>query len=108
MSTNEVKLSADEITKITDIRKNYFSIQTAVGQLSLTKVNLNSQLVRINEQEKNVFDEYAKTQEGERTLVKSLQDKYGVGTLNIESGTFHPAPEAPEVATETKSSETKS
>ena len=31
-----------------------------------------------------------KTQEAEKTLVQSIQDKYGIGTLNIEDGTFTP------------------
>ena len=108
MPTNEIKLQEDEVTKITDIRRTYFNIQTAVGQLTLTKLNLNNQLSRINEQEAGVLDEYAKTQDVERTLVEGLQKKYGIGTLNIESGTFVPAPAQEAADAETpKASATK-
>jgi|3_EtaG_2_1085321.scaffolds.fasta_scaffold251029_2 hypothetical protein len=93
--SNEIKLTEEEVKQITDVRKTYFNIQTAIGQLELTRINLQDQEVRINEQSKSVREEYSKTQQGERELVKSLQDKYGIGTLNVENGTFNPAPEQP-------------
>ena len=34
-----IKLLPEELTKITEIRKNYFNIQTAVGQIQLSKHN---------------------------------------------------------------------
>ena len=49
----------------------------------------------MDNQHGSITEEYAKTQSGERELVKGLQDKYGVGSLNLESGTFVPAPEQP-------------
>jgi len=102
----EKKLTEDEVTKMTEIRKNYFNIQTAMGQVQLTKINLNEQLTLMDKQEGAIREEYAKTQAGERDLVKGLQDKYGVGTLNIENGTFVPSSdntEAPTAAPDTNS-----
>tara|TARA_R110000737_G_scaffold111683_1_gene144734 strand:+ start:181 stop:489 length:309 start_codon:yes stop_codon:yes gene_type:complete len=95
MPKEEIKLTEEEITKITDIRKNYFNIQSALGQVELTKINLGEQLRTMDNQHGSITEEYAKTQSGERELVKGLQDKYGVGSLNLESGTFVPAPEQP-------------
>ena len=67
-----------------------------MGKLELTRINLDEQGVRLNEQYDAIKEEYSKTQQGERDLVQSMQDKYGVGTLNIESGTFIPSPNQPE------------
>lgn len=102
----EKKLTEEEVTKMTEIRKNYFNIQTAMGQVQLTKINLTEQLTLMDKQEGAIREEYAKTQAGERDLVKGLQDKYGVGTLNIENGTFIPTSdttEAPAATSETNS-----
>ena len=84
------QLSSEEIQKVKDIRQNYVAIQNAFGQLHLTKLNLEKQLTGIDENYKSLSTEYDKTQDAERTLVKSFQEKYGVGTLNIEDGTFTP------------------
>ena len=98
----DIKLTEEEVTKMTEIRKNYFNIQTAMGQVQLTKINLSEQLTMMDKQEGAVKEEYAKTQAAERELVKSLHDKYGVGTLNIESGTFSPSAEATTTPAETE------
>tara|TARA_Y100001973_G_C5155238_1_gene310338 strand:+ start:506 stop:805 length:300 start_codon:yes stop_codon:yes gene_type:complete len=87
-----IKLQPEELNKITDIRKNYFNIQSAIGQIQLSRYNFESQLDSLHEQEKEVMSEYAKTQEAEKEFITTLQDKYGMGTLNIGDGEFVPAP----------------
>ena len=84
------QLTSEEIQKVKDIRQNYVAIQNAFGQLHLTKINLEKQLKGINANYDSLSTEYDKTQDAEKTLVQSIQDKYGIGTLNIEDGTFTP------------------
>ena len=85
---SEKQLTQEEITKVQDIRKNYVAIQNAFGQLHLTKLNLEKQLSDIDVNYETLTTEYEKTQTAEKDLVQSLQEKYGTGTLNIESGTI--------------------
>ena len=85
------KLSEEEIKKVTDIRRNYLAIQNGFGQLYLSKMNLEKQLDSIDKNYESLTSEYEKTQQAEKDLVQSFQDAYGVGTLNIEDGTFTPA-----------------
>ena len=85
------KLSEEELKKVTDIRRNYLAIQNAFGQLHLSKMNLKKQLDNIDKNYESLTTEYEKTQQAEQDLVKSFQEKYGVGTLNIEDGSFIPA-----------------
>jgi|TARA_B100000287_G_C20556624_1_gene750693 lipid II:glycine glycyltransferase (peptidoglycan interpeptide bridge formation enzyme) len=84
------QLSQEELQKIQDIRKNYVNIQTAFGQLHLTRLNLEKQLTQLDVNSESLSAEYEKTQQAEQDLVKSIQDKYGVGSLDIETGTFTP------------------
>lgn len=84
------KLTEEEIQKVKEIRKNYVTIQNAFGQLHLTKLNLEKQLNNIDANYDSLTDEYEKTQVAEKDLVTSIQEKYGIGTLNIEDGTFTP------------------
>ncbi len=85
------KLSDNEIEQVTNIRRNYVNIQNGFGQLHLTKMNLEKQLESIDSNYKSLTAEYEKTQQAEKDLVSNFQEKYGVGTLNIEDGTFVPA-----------------
>ena len=94
-----IKLLPEELNKITEIRKNYFNIQTAVGQIQLSRHNFESQLDTLHVQEKEVMEEYTKTQTAEQEFIKSLQDKYGLGTLNIGDGEFVPAPKVESTTT---------
>jgi len=87
---SEKTLTQEELTKIKDIRKNYVNIQTAFGQLHLTKLNLQKQLTQLGANEETLTKEYENTQSAEQELVKSIQEKYGVGSLDIETGTFTP------------------
>ena len=87
-----IKLLPEELNKITDIRRNYFNIQSAVGQIHLSRHNLNVQLENIDKQEYEIMEEYSKTQTAEQECGKSLQDKYGLGTLDIQNGSFIPSP----------------
>ena len=55
------------------------------------KLNLEKQLSQIDSNYESLTTEYEKTQTAEKDLVKSIQDKYGVGSLDIETGTFTPS-----------------
>ncbi len=85
-----VKLLQEETEKIQNIRKNYFNIQSALGQIHLSRHNFHSQLETLDKQEQEVMTEYQKTQDAEKDFIKALQDKYGIGTLNIGDGEFIP------------------
>ncbi len=82
------KLEQNEIEAITNIRKNYFNIQNVIGQIHLSRNNLDKQLENLNIQEEQIMKEYTNTQNKEKEFVQSLQEKYGVGTLDIEKGEF--------------------
>jgi septal ring factor EnvC (AmiA/AmiB activator) len=85
-----VKLLQEETENITNIRKNYFNIQSAIGQIHLSRHNFNSQLETLDKQEHDIMTEYTNTQNAEKEFIQSLQDKYGMGTLNIGDGEFTP------------------
>ena len=86
-----VKLEQEETENIKNIRKNYFNIQSAIGQIHLSRHNFQLQLESLGKQEEQIMAEYQKTQEGEKDFIQKLQEKYGVGTLNIADGEFLPS-----------------
>ena len=97
------KLEQSEIESITNIRRNYFNIQNMIGQIRLSRVNLENQLEKLIQQEQEIMEEYTNTQNSEKEFIENLQKKYGIGTLDIEKGEFVPTPYQPIEQTEKNS-----
>ena len=92
----EVKFTDEELQQLGAIQTSYQNLQAGFGQLRVQRRLLEQQLNQLEEAELNLENEYTKAQGNEKTFVKSLNDKYGPGSLNPETGVFTPAvtPEA--------------
>ena len=87
-----VKFTEDELATLQENSQVYQNIQTQLGQLAYNRMVLESQLDVLAEQQSGLEGQWKEAQEKEREFVKSLNDKYGPGTLNPETGEFTPAP----------------
>ena len=87
-----IKFTDDELKKLADVQQTYQNIQTSMGQIAVQKMVLEQQMGQNSEAHEAVVKQWNEAQVGERELVKELNDKYGPGTLNPETGEFTPAP----------------
>ena len=94
-----IKFTEEELKKLGDVQQTYQNIQTSMGQIAVQKMVLEDQISQNKDAEEAVVKQWKDAQIGERELVKELNDKYGPGTLNPETGEFTPAP-APEAEAE--------
>ena len=101
MADQETKFSEDELKSLQDLQSSYQQKQLQFGQLRVQKLLVRQQLNSIDEAEAKLEVEYAEVQETERTLVKSLNEKYGPGNLDPATGVFTPAPKESEETSET-------
>jgi hypothetical protein len=80
------KVTDEEFTQIQTLKESLFIILTSIGELHLGKKTLERQMEDVTSQlliqEKN----FAEFQEKERVLFEQLQQTYGTGTINIETG----------------------
>ena len=81
-----IKFTEDELKSISEIQSTYNQVTMAMGQLSISRLSL-------DDREKNLISTLSDTRTKEQELAKELNDKYGRGTLDIESGEFTPTPE---------------
>ena len=88
---NEKKFTDDELKKIKEIQSGYQQKTALFGQLSLQKFQVTRQLDSIETAEENLRNEIIQLETTERELVKELNQKYGAGTLDPQTGTFTPA-----------------
>ena len=79
----KVKFSDEEINELKEIRDSYESIAHELGQIELQNIFLRDRNVEIKE---NLLE----LKEKEKNQADKLQKKYGVGTLDIDTGEFIP------------------
>ncbi len=97
---SEVKFTEEEMQKLADLQQSYQQLQATFGQLRVQRIMLDEQFSNLEETEISIEEQYKKAQGTERDFVKSLNEKYGPGTLDPATGTFTPT------ATETPATET--
>lgn len=93
ITTNEnktIKFTEEEIKTLVDLRDRYQSIITSLGQLYIERMGLNDRAAQLNDLEKSLQNQYIDTQKEEDTILKGITEKYGVGSLDISTGTFIP------------------
>ena len=78
------KFTEEELLNLKNIRKDFSDISYKLGQIKMQRIQL-------DQDESLIVDELNKTLEKEKQTAKSLLDKYGKGTIDIDSGEFIPA-----------------
>ena len=79
------KLTTEEIQRITELQQKNNTLVTELGQVELIKLNLQLR----KESAEKFFEELCSE---EQELAKELTDKYGSGSINLETGEFVPNP----------------
>ena len=78
------KFTQEEINSLKGFQTRLDNIITQFGRINLSRIKL-------DEQENLLKDEVKKIENEEKELAQKLSDKYGRGSLDIETGTFTPA-----------------
>ena len=91
-SDEPVKFTDEELQSLQELQNTYASISTQFGQLKVSRINLERQMHSLDEAEDNLEKAWEENRKTESDLVKSLNEKYGAGTLNPTTGEFIPRP----------------
>ena len=87
---SEAKFTEDELKKVKEIQDSYFKIQNDFGQLNITRLRLEKQLISVEEQEETLNNSFFETQDSEIKFLEGITKKYGQGTLDPKTGVFTP------------------
>jgi hypothetical protein len=91
MAKETIKFTEEEMNKIQGVQKTYQEKTALFGQLSFQKFQVERQLDTANAAEVALKKEIIDLEQQERALVKELNEKYGAGTLDPQTGEFKPA-----------------
>ena len=92
----EIKFSDDELQSLNELSQGYQNVQAAFGQMKVQHILAEQQISSLEEAEVQMESDYSDLQEKERELVQQLNEKYGPGQLDPQTGVFTPAPEPEE------------
>jgi hypothetical protein len=90
-----IKFTAEELKSLQEIQNQYQTKTIEFGQMKVQKILLTQQLDSLERQMEQMEVDYTNIQQTERELVKTLNEKYGPGSLDPSTGTFTPVQEPP-------------
>jgi hypothetical protein len=88
--SDAVKLTEEELTSIKTLREQIIEVISTVGQTKITTELLKEELTTIENKILEQTKLYKELLEKEKSLVNGLLEKYGVGSLDIDTGIFTP------------------
>jgi uncharacterized protein (DUF3084 family) len=77
------KITEQEIEKVKGLRIKFDQLVNTIGQVEV-------QLYNLQEQKKELQVSLLNIQQEELTLAKELEEKYGKGTVSLDTGEFSP------------------
>jgi len=80
------KITEQELTNVQQLRSDLYAIIVATGELHLNKVVLTQQLAELNAQITLQEKTFAEFQQKEQVIYQQLQEKYGTGNINVDTG----------------------
>lgn len=88
--SEQIKFSEQEIAEIKQVQSNYQKLGLDLVQIKLAILNAKNQVDTYESEEKMLTERILELNESERTIAKNLEEKYGKGEIDLESGVFTP------------------
>ena len=88
--SKEIKFTKDEISQIESIRNGIDEVQNFLGRLEIQRIQAEQVLENLHNDKLRLETRYSDLVDEERELVANLNEKYGPGNLDPETGIFTP------------------
>ncbi len=85
-----MKITEEEMQNIKTIQEEYTQVGVQLVQLKLAQKSSQEYLKKLNEQEESLNNSIGEINEREKKLADVLNEKYGVGSLDMNTGEFTP------------------
>lgn len=87
----EKEFDQEDIDVVKNLQSGYARTTAQIGQVEIELHLLNKRLDQMKELRERLFNDYSNLQTEENDLVKKLNEKYGDGVLDLDSGKFIPS-----------------
>ena len=80
------KITEDQLKEIQNLRESLLEIISNIGEMHLNKLVISKQISEILASIEQQETKFAEFQEKERVLYEMLQQQYGTGNINLQTG----------------------
>lgn len=87
-TVTEKEFEQVDIDTVKSLQSGYARTTAQIGQVEIELHLLNKRLEQMKELRERLFNDYVGLQDQESELVKNLNEKYGDGVLDLDSGKF--------------------
>jgi len=87
----EIKFTKEELSSLESLKDSYSNVELSLGRLEVARLQTEQRLEQIENEKLRLETEYTQTQIQENELVSELNEKYGPGNLDPNTGVFTPA-----------------
>jgi chromosome segregation ATPase len=84
------QFTQEELDQIKKLQEKYNVLGIQLVQLKLAQKNAQAYVESLKEQEQTIESQIIEVNTEEKALAKQLDDRYGSGQLDLESGVFTP------------------
>lgn len=88
--SNKKKITDEELQNIKEVQEKYTAIGVQLVRLKLARKTGEEYLEELTKQEASIMGELTETNKEEKELADVLNEKYGVGSLDMTNGEFTP------------------
>lgn len=85
-----IKFTDEELLSIRTIQEDYSTVGIQLVQLKIARKSSEEYLAALEQEEQQMGEKIEEINEKEKQLTESLNDKYGVGSLDMTTGEFTP------------------
>lgn len=81
-------ITAEELNELKSIQTKYLELTAQLGQVHLERMSLTVALSGMDDEISKLQAVYLELKESEAKLQEAFTKKYGIGTVNLETGEF--------------------
>jgi hypothetical protein len=86
----EIKFTKEEMNSLSDLRDSFAQLELTLGKVEIARIQSEQRMEQLVNEKLRLETQLNDIQNNERILVQSLNEKYGAGNLNPDTGVFTP------------------
>ena len=86
----EIKFTQEEMDSLSNLRNSYAQLELSLGKLEVARIQSEQRMEQLENEKLRLETQYSEVKKQEQNLVVTLNEKYGDGNLNPETGVFTP------------------
>ena len=86
----EIKFTQEELDSLSNLKNAYAQLELSLGKVEMARIQIDQRAEQIEGEKLSLETQINELQKQERVLVASLNEKYGAGNLDPNTGVFTP------------------